>query len=110
MALQKWPKRVGVEFTEVMEHITAIIYDRQSDRVLAAVQDLRPDALMRRVRKASQRHKSEALFPRPWPRRMDRFVRNTIAETRRKLVDFTPTITHNQKREQNASDLKSNRN
>ena len=90
MALQPWPSRVEVEFTEVSEQITAIIYDRFSGRVLAALQDRQPDAIMRQVHHASELHRAEAVFRRPWPHRMEEFFRSEVAkmaETRRKLAD-----------------------
>src|SRR5882724_9436835 len=83
MTLQPWPSIVDVEFTEVSDQITAIIYDRFSRKVLAAFQDHEPEAIMRRVRESREEHGSKALFPRPWPPRMEKLFRDEIAEARR---------------------------
>jgi|SRR5882724_3850842 len=87
MALQGWPSKVDVEFTEVAEQINAIIYDPFSRKVLAAFQNHEPEAIMLRVRETREEHGSEAVFPRPWPPRMKKFIRNAIAEARQKPAD-----------------------
>src|SRR5207249_2886278 len=93
MAFKKWPARVEVEFTEVGDQINAMIYDRFSRKILAAVQSREPEAIMRQVRQAHEQHRAEAVFLRPWPYRMEKFIRRRIMKvTRQKLADSGSNI------------------
>jgi hypothetical protein len=98
MASQRWPSRVEVKFTEVSEQITAIIYDRFSGEVLAALEDRLPSAIMCRVRETRELHGSEAVFLRPWPPRMEKFIRRRIINgTRQTLADSGSNIAAGEK-------------
>ena len=93
MAFKKWPARVEVQFTEVGDQINALIYDRFSRKILAAFQSREPEAIMRRVRQAHEEHRAEAVFLRPWPYRMEKFIRRRIINaTRQKLADSGSNI------------------
>ena len=92
MALQRWPSLVEVRFTEVRGEITATIRHPDSGRTLAKLLGYLPVEIIRRVRAIRELHGAEALFPRPWPTTMEKFFRQAIAETRRKMAEAVSDI------------------